>query len=222
MKRFFPVALTAFILAVATNLAGQIWDPELARMSKPALLPLLALVTLVVMPEDRRERNWLLTAQLFGWLGDVLLMKDGLPWFGSGIAAFLVGHIFYVRVFGSRSWKGLGWKVWIPAIIVMVGIVTALVLAIGIKGALLAPMTIYGSMLMLLIFSALCGVVRIGGSHWWILVAGAVLFTFSDSLIAMHTFGVENWSLHGFAVMSTYISAQILLATGGVRLIRKK
>ena len=220
MKKFLPVALCFFLLAAAANLAGQVWMGELARMSKPALLPLLALVTLCALPEECRERNWLLTGQLLGWLGDVLLMKDGLPWFGSGIAAFLAGHIFYIRLFGGRSWKGLGWGTWLIAAPVMVGVVFALVSAIGIHGALLVPMTVYGSVLMLLIFSTLCGAVRCGGGPWWLLVAGAVLFTFSDSLIAMHTLGVENWQLHGLAVMSTYIAAQALLAAGSVALIR--
>ena len=221
MKKLFPVALCFFLLAAAANLAGQVWMGELARMSKPALLPLLALVTLLGLPEESRERTCLLTAQLLGFLGDVLLMKDGLPWFGSGIAAFLTGHIFYIRFFGGRSWKGLGWKAWAIGIPVMAALVAGLVRAIGIQGALLIPMTVYGSVLMLLIFSALCGVIREGGRAWWLLLMGAVLFTFSDSLIAMHTFGVENWTLHGLAVMGTYITAQVLLAAGGGALIRK-
>ena len=142
MKKLFPVALCFFLLAAAANLAGQVWMGELARMSKPALLPLLALVTLLGLPEESRERTCLITAQLLGFLGDVLLMKDGLPWFGSGIAAFLTGHIFYIRYFGGRSWKGLGWKAWAIGIPVMAALVAGLVSAIGIQGALLVPMAV--------------------------------------------------------------------------------
>lgn len=221
MKKILPLILVFFSLAALANLAGQVWALELARMSKPALLPLLALATLAALPAESKERNWLITAQLFGWLGDVLLMKDALPWFGSGIAAFLTGHIFYMRFFGGRSWKGLSLKTWLLSGIAMAAIVAVLIVVIGVKGALLAPMAIYACALMLLIFSTLCGVIRFGGKQWWLLLCGAVLFTFSDSLIAMHTFGVENWELHGFAVMSTYIAAQALLAAGGSALIRK-
>ena len=218
MKKILPFILVCFALAAAGNLAGQIWMGELARMTKPALLPLLALATLSVLPIEDKERNALIAAQLFGWLGDVLLMQDALPWFGSGMAAFLTGHIFYMSFFGGRSWKGLSIKTWILSGIVMLALVAVLIVAIGVKGVLLAPMAIYACALMLLIFSALCGVVRFGGKAWWLLLCGAILFTFSDSLIAMHTFKVENWTLHGFAVMSTYIAAQSLLAAGAVQL----
>ena len=218
MKKILPLILVFFGLAAAANLVGQIWLPDLRGMSKPALMPLLALATLSVLPVEDKERNWLIAAQLFGWLGDVLLMKDSLPMFGSGIAAFLTGHIFYIRFFGGRSWKGLSLKTWILSGIAMAAVVAALILVIGVKGALLPPMAIYACTLMLLIFSTMCGAVRFGGKAWWMLLCGAVLFTFSDSLIAMNTFGVENWTLHGFAVMSTYIAAQALLAVGAVQL----
>ena len=218
MKKILPFILICFGLAAAGNLAGQLWMGELARMTKPALLPLLARATISVLPVEDKERNWLIAAQLFGWLGDVLLMQDALPWFGSGMAAFLTGHIFYMRFFGGRSWKGLSLKTWILSGIAMAALVALLLIGIGVKGVLLPAMAIYGSALMLLCFSALCGVIRFGGKAWWLLLCGAVLFTISDSFIAMKTFGVEDWSIHGFIVMSTYITAQALLAAGAVKL----
>ena len=86
-------------------------------------------------------------------------------------------------------------------------------------------MLMYGFILMLLIFSALAGVLRMPrGSRrsWWILLIGALLFAFSDSCIAMGTFGVMTFPLRHFVVMITYLAAQSLLAVGGVRLILGK
>ena len=83
-------------------------------------------------------------------------------------------------------------------------------------------MTVYGFVLMLLIFSAFAGVIRMPRGRratWWILLGGALLFTFSDSCIAMGTFGVMTFPLRHFVVMVTYLAAQSLLAVGGVRLI---
>ena len=103
-----------------------------------------------------------------------------------------------------------------------------LVLGIGVNGVMLAPMGIYGLVLTFLIFSALAGVLRpdkrLSGSNctWWILLCGAVLFTFSDSLIAVRNFGELSPFMSGFGVMFTYLLAQSLLAIGGVRLILRK
>ena len=107
----------------------------------------------------------------------------------------------------------------------MVAIVLGLVKVIGIEGPLFWPMLMYGFILMLLIFSALAGVLRMPrGSRttWWILLGGALLFAFSDSCIAMGTFGVMTFPLRHFVVMITYLVAQSLLAVGGIRLILGK
>jgi hypothetical protein len=46
---------------------------------------------------------------------------------------------------------------------------------------------------------------------------GGILFTFSDSLIAVQTFHGDSVLL-GFLVMVTYVAAQCLLAIGAVKL----
>ena len=131
-------------------------------------------------------------------------------------------YVFYLCLFGGESWKGLkGWH-WLVAGLVAGFIVAALVTAIGITGALLAPMSIYAMGLMLLIFSGLMGVIRIGGLTWWLILCGGILFTFSDAQIAMQTFDVLPFALRGFVIMLTYLAAQVLLAIGGIRLILKK
>ena len=87
---------------------------------------------------------------------------------------------------------------------------------------MLLPMGVYGFVLMLLIFSTLAGVLRRGGATWWILLCGALLFTFSDALIAVRNFGDLSPFMSGFGVMSTYLAAQVLLAVGGIRLVRQE
>ena len=127
-----------------------------------------------------------------------------------GMVAFLVGHLFYMTLFGRVSWQGLRPLQWLIAVVVMGALVTALVKCIGIQGELFVPMLVYGFALMLLIFSALAGVLRMPrGSRatWWILLAGAFLFTFSDACIAMGMFGVMTFALRHFVVMFTYLAA---------------
>lgn len=220
---------TFFIVACALNLIGCAQGTALAAAVTPALLPLLAAATLAYLLGrdyvDLRATGLLVTAQLFGCAGDVLLMTDKPAFFIGGIGTFLVGHLFYMALFGGQSWKGLNAWQWAISVVLMAAILLGLVMAIGIEGPLLPAMALYGFILMLLIFSALAGVLRMPKGRrgtWWILLVGALLFAFSDSCIAMGIFGVMAFPLRHFLVMITYLAAQSLLAIGGVRLILGK
>ena len=218
-----------FLTAVILNLIGCIQGTALAATVKPALLPLLSATCLAYLVGreyvDIRATALLVTAQLFGCVGDVLLIPDGFAFFASGLSAFLIGHIFYMSLFGGQSWRGLTVWQWAIALVVLGAALWYLVRFIGIEGSLFWPMVVYGSALMLLIFSALAGVLRMPKGRrltWWILFFGALLFAFSDSCIAMDMFGTMNIPMHGFVVMFTYLAAQTLLAVGGIRLILGK
>ncbi len=224
MKKLLP--LLFFIIACALNIYGKYADiPELAAAVKPALMPLLALTTVVYALDNRLERGsleLLICAQLFGCAGDIFLLSSEFALFASGIAAFLIGHIFYMTLFGGRSWKGLTWWGWLISLAVMVVIVFLMVKLLEIEGALSIPMAIYGMALMLLIFSTLCGLIRFRDKGTWaILLCGALLFTFSDALIAADTFKVISFNQLPATIMATYLAAQSLLAIGGVRLAKK-
>ena len=214
-----------FFVACVLNLCGRIWNPAVAAALKPALLPLLAVCVLVYALShevDRRTLGMLVTAELFGCAGDICLLSSSFPLFAGGIGMFLIGHIFYISIFGGRSWKGLGLKVWALSAIGMIALVAALLVLLKVSGVMLVPMAIYGCVLMLLIFSTLCGFIRFADKRTWgILLCGAVLFTFSDALIAAETFHVANFALSQFVVMITYLSAQTLLAIGTLTLARK-
>lgn len=215
-----------FIVACAINLAGHVWNPELAGIVKPALMPLLATAVLSCALErsvDRRQLSLLIAAELFGCVGDTFLLSSEFVFFASGIGAFLVGHIFYITLFGRHSLRGISPMGWIISLLIMAGLVYGLVRLLKVEGALLAPMAVYGFMLMMLIFSTLCGLLRFRQKGTWtLLFLGALIFTFSDTLIAAGTFGVVEFELREFVIMATYLLAQSLLAIGGLRLCTKR
>ena len=221
MKWYVPGAF--FALACVLNLVGCIDNDALAQAVKPTLLPLLAVTTLAFLlgkdGVDRKGATLLVTAQLLGCTGDVLLIPSRFWFFAGGMGAFLAGHVCYMCLFGGRSWKGISLHVWAGAVFVMIVLVRVLLWAIGAEGDLSGPMFVYGMGLMMLIFSGLAGVVKGGGTTWWIILCGALLFTFSDALIAMNTFGMALFEARHFVVMLTYLAAQSLRAVGGVRLI---
>ena len=222
MKKSWIIPAVALLVAALVNFVAR-WfgNAPVAAIVKPALLPLIALTTVAAAGGmESRTIRLLVIAQLFGAAGDILLIPDGFPTFACGLVCFLIGHIFYCMGFGGRSWKGLKPAQWILAIVVMVAATAGLLLAIGVEGTFLVPFAVYGMMLMLLIWSALAGVIRQPKKTTWvILTVGAVLFALSDSLIAVQTFHGAKVILE-FLVMVTYVAAQCLLAWGGVRLFK--
>ena len=178
---------TFFIITCALNLISSAMHTPMADLVKPALLPLLCATTMAYLLGrdivDYRPVGLLAAAQLFGFAGDALLISSSFPLFISGMVAFLIGHIFYMALFGGQSWKGLTVWQWIISLVVMAAAVFGFVKAIGLEGELFWPILIYGFALLLLIFSALAGVLRMPrGSRctWWILLAGTLLFAVSD------------------------------------------
>jgi len=221
-KKFWLVPAAFLLIASVLNLVGKLFGhPLMSSAVKPALMPLVALTAVIVAGGvEKKEIRLLVVALLMGCVGDCILIFDSFLFLVSGMVAFLIGHVFYMVLFGGKSWKGLTLKAWIPAVIVMAAIVAALVLAIGIKGTLLAPMCVYGFGLTLLMFSGLAGVIRFRTATWWIIFCGTVLFTISDSMIAVGAFAGGS-ALLDFLVMATYIPAQCLLAAGAVRLSKE-
>ena len=223
------IPCTFFIIACVLNLISSVQGTELADTVKPALLPLLCSTSLAYLLGrdivDYRPVGLLVAAQLFGFAGDVLLLPSGFWFFISGMAAFLIGHICYMALFGGISWKGLSPLQWIVSVVVMGAIAWPLVKVTGINGPMFWPMVVYGFALLFLVFSAFAGVLRMPrGSRctWWILLAGTMLFLISDLCLAMSIFGVMKFAWRSFVIMLTYLAAQSLLAVGGIRLILGK
>ena len=224
-SRLWLIPLCFLLVCCALNLAGCFVSAALKATVKPAILPLVCATSLAwLLPRLDQSKKYsgvglLVCAQLLGCAGDTMLLGDGFIFFAGGIGLFLLGHICYICLFGGQSFKGLKAWQWIAGIAGGLAVTVALVVGIGVNGALLPPMGIYAFTLSMLIFSTLAGALRFGGYTWWVLACGALLFTFSDSLIAINTFkGVSDF-VSGFGVMSTYIIAQCLLAIGGCRLL---
>ena len=224
-SRLWIIPAIFFLMACAVNLYGcLIGNLTVEYYVKGALMPLLALTGLAYMAPRGfhvRTAGTLLLAQLLGWVGDSLLMGRGsIVWFASGLGAFLLGHLCYLRIF-SRTLKGLSAGKWAVAFLSMAAVLVCVVLAIGINGVMLVPMAVYGSALLFIVLCGFCGICRGTAPSrctWWMVLAGAILFLVSDCLIAMRTFGEAEFVLRSFTVMSTYLVGQALLCAAGVRL----
>lgn len=157
-------------------------------------------------------------ALLFGFCGDVLLgIKEIAPTFRGklvplGLLYFLVGHVFYLCAFISRS----GFN----AITLLVGIIFGVAAFILIKalkmkadGKMRIVMSVYYATLAYKAASAFYLALCSGQTAHWVAFAGAALFIISDTCLAFLYFTpVKRKNVFVTVELSTYYSAQILLA----------
>jgi uncharacterized membrane protein YhhN len=132
------------------------------------------------------------------------------------LGSFLLAHVCYIAAFTSlEGWKtGLVRKKTWPAVAVM--LYTCFLLAYlwqGIPAPLKLPVAMYALVISGMALSV-ANLYRPGsGRVFGPMLAGALLFVLSDSLIAVSKFG-QPFEGIGLAVMSTYLLGQYLLVDG--------
>jgi uncharacterized membrane protein YhhN len=214
------VWLPAFILVSLVNLAGvALGNNDLIFYTKPLLMPLLAMwLAMETFGRPPRFLKKMLFAGLaFATLGDILLMFGDQPlFFMLGLVAFLFTHLSYIGGFSSIRNLDNGFlrsnsSRILPYALFAAGLLWGL--WDGIPEAMQLPVTVYA----LVITAMTLSVVNIKGSipaaTFRMILAGAILFMLSDSLIAANRFGGGIPS-PGILIMATYIAGQFLIVKG--------
>lgn len=153
-------------------------------------------------------------------LGDLALSRSGERAFLAGIAAFALGHLAYVvlfRSFGGDPALTNGWQVGGAAGIVALSSGMAFVLWSR-SGPLRWPVLGYIAIIAAMGISALSVPAPFAGA----VIAGALLFMLSDSLIATERFVIQGRAAPRWispAIWSTYWLAQVLFCVGVARVL---
>ncbi len=203
-------AMCAFVqaaaLATAANACG--WS-EVYVWAKP-----LALLVLIVAAwqgsAGMRGRKWLLLALCLSWLGDVLLMGEGL--FVPGLVAFLLAHLSYLQLFRLdapwlRSRRAVAIAISVAAV-VFVGVDQN-----GLPTELRIPVAAYVLVIATMAAQAWGRAkhLRTAASLW--VAWGSASFMLSDTLLAIDKF-VSPLPSAGLWVLATYYVAQGLIVRG--------
>jgi uncharacterized membrane protein YhhN len=173
---------------------------RLRRLTKPALMPLLARHALTA-------DSGLVAAGLgLSWLGDVALLADGDGPFTAGLSSFLAAHLCYLVAFRRRRANGVRRAPWLAVSYLLAWLVLNFVLWPR-TGKLRVPVLAYGTALVAMALAAL-------DTNVPAIAAGGAAFVLSDGILALDTFcgGERRWA--DPLVMSTYTVAQALIATG--------
>ena len=154
----------------------------LEYVTKPGFMLALIALALVVHPIIPAERTFFVFALAFGLVSDVFLMVPQ-DLFLFGLAAALVEHLAYIAGFRTRELH-VGYLVAAVAIasVSVVVIVPPIYKALSRDHAkLVAPVIAYVAVFVVMVASA-------GGTGSLIAFAGALLFFYSDAILAWNRF----------------------------------
>jgi uncharacterized membrane protein YhhN len=215
--------LIVFITALLVHLAGILLKNDLLQqISKSLIMPAMYGWFVVAAGKSKKGLSkWIFAALFFSWAGDILLMfQDNSPdYFLFGLATFLAAHIFYIIFFHQvRTREGIKGKLFllIPVIVYYAGLIIWLSPYLG---DMTLPVRIYGLVISIMLMLALhMSFVRnkTAGNQ---MLAGAILFVISDSVLAINKFYLpfEN---AGILIMLTYGLAQLFIVMGAAAYIR--
>ena len=211
-----------FLLLIADIIAIELNNGVLQYITKPLLMPVLTVYFLSqTVRSAHRLKVWIFAALFFSWAGDVLLMfQDKIPdFFLFGLAAFLVAHIFYIVFFHQvRVLEGIRGKLilLLPVALYYAGLIIWLSPYLG---DMALPVRIYGIVISFMLMLALHMLYSRNKKAGVLLVAGALLFVISDSVLAINKF-YQPFGQAGLVIMLTYGLAQLLIVNGAVEYLR--
>lgn len=142
-------------------------------------------------------------------MGDISLSFEGEKFFLGGLVSFLLAHVVYIVTFSQDSAWAMD-KAWLLGVLAVFGVVMVVVLT-PYLGKMKVPVYVYVSVILTMDTMA---VLR-GGPAQWLLIAGALTFTVSDTFLALDRFrkpipGAKYW------VMSTYYAGQAMICAAHV------
>lgn len=202
-----------FTLLLVLFLVDQVFIAQEALsayriVTKPLLLPLITCIYYVKCAANGVHLNKLfLLGLFFSFGGDLLLLFEWalLP----GLASFLVAHVCYIISFRKKL-QGPKWGV-LPFIGIY--LILLLIYLFPHLNEMKIPVVLYGiTIATMLWFSTRTSL------KW--LIAGAVLFVISDSILAVNLFVHQTTTL-SLLVMITYFLAQLALVEGMTRNTKK-
>lgn len=147
-------------------------------------------------------RIWMMAALVLCMAGDVILACPGQHGFVAGLFAFLLGHVAYIAAFISRSG-------WMPGSLAIALALAGGIALIGFSKGARPGRTTYPVLAYLMVIALMAVLAQRQGSL--IIALGAILFAFSDSILAYGRF-IRPLSLQQALVLGPYYAGQALLA----------
>lgn len=218
MKINNQLFLNLYMVVAIVHIYTLISDNEqYIVLSKYLLMPMLLLHVIVNCRKTLKNVIPLIAALFFCWVGDILLIYVDVyeQFFMFGLAAFLIGHIFYIWSFRKYATKNPGLpkqKLWIMIFPVIYAL-GLLIVVFPHLGDMKIPVIVYAIAITAMCIASINRYGRTSQYSFLFVFAGALFFIGSDSMIAINRFYKEITS-GSLLIMSTYIIAQYLITSG--------
>ncbi len=162
-------------------------------------------------------------ALLFSIAGDILLMfaNNNELFFLLGLSAFLIAHIFYIITFHKIKTKEKIEGKWQWAVVVAIYYFFIISLLMPHLGEMKIPVLVYGLVISFMLLVAMLLYDLPDNKTAKYILTGAIMFVISDSMLAINKF-YQPFEWGGWAIMLTYIAAQLLLTKGLTHYILSK
>lgn len=211
--RIYSIISLVYLALLALGLDSYAW------YCKPLLLPWLLFSVNEVTSFN--SRKWLLSALLFSWTGDVVLLfaDRGELFFILGLISFLIAHILFIVLFlkqqtiksPNKTVLGIGI---LGVAAYLFGMLSVLFPTLG---PLKIPVAVYAFTISLMLVMAIRGALSWKKPMNSLILAGAITFVTSDSILALDKFYMKLPN-SGILIMSTYLLAQYLITVGILKL----
>ena len=209
-----------FWFTAVLNLAGELMQFIPLRLAtKPLLMIFLGVWFFQKTAGAPAAAHKLTLAALaFSWLGDILLMFKTEIFFMLGLSAFLLAHLFYILTFRNEIQKEPGKTLLrskpyaaLPLLLIFAGLI--IFLYPKIEPFMRLPVIVYACIITVMALAALNRWKKVNEMSFWPVMAGALIFMISDSIIAINKFAA-TFVAASFFIMLLYIIAQYLIAQG--------
>ena len=209
------IALILFFIVTGIHLYASLkQDKPLRNKTKPFIL--LLLLAFYCLTADKIAPTVVL-ALLFSWLGDVLLIPNGIKWFTAGGISFMVSHFFFIlsyAVLTDFSVINKTFMVVLPIGFFVSSIVIFKYLKPHLPEKLFYPMLLYllinGAMNCFAWFRSMSA----AGAAAILTAFGALLFYVSDTSLFFVRFDKDSRLKTHFLVMLTYSIGEFLIILG--------
>ena len=210
------------IVGILEIIAEWLGNDTLRFATKPLLMPLLIVgYRLSLLGAMSKMDKLLIVAFSFSWIGDVALMFVGVNpnFFLLGLVGFLITHLLYAAAFTHLAYVTatplLPRRAWLltPLVIYFIALIAMVLPAV--ETAMKIPVAVYSAVIATMVIFAINRFGRVGSLSFLLVIVGAFLFMFSDSLIAINKFLCHGTlPLAGVFIMLLYIAGQFLIAQG--------
>ena len=205
------------IAFIALESIGAVWT---GIAVKAMILPLLIWLYLrFTRGLTNRFHAVIVTALFFSWVGDVTLQLTGFneTFFLAGLGCFMAAQLLYTIAFFSTPGPGTVFfrKIYLVLPLALYGWGILRLLSEGL-GDMSLPVTVYTVVILCMVLAAINREKKVNRQSFLLVLAGAILFVLSDSMMAINKF-TQPFELARIAIMSSYITAQYLIAVGCTR-----